>query len=304
MQKKWSLMIVPNSPGRKVYSFNLPLRSLRIAAFVAASLFVLSGVTALYMGHSLHKKRLVRISQLESEIRARDAELTQLNRQFAVLEELEEKLRTVAGLKPRDRSKLEMAAGGQGGPDGDTPDAAPALFDTADAASQPDMDYSAQELIGGTLQLKDSFAEVLDAFERQGAKLASIPSINPVASQEAWLSSGFGYRDDPINGKSRFHEGVDIVAPRGTPIIAPADGVVVYAGWDNGLGRMVVIAHGYGYSTAYGHCDSLLVRRGERVRRGDVVAYIGSTGRSTGPHLHYEVRLNGKLTNPYKFLVQ
>jgi murein DD-endopeptidase MepM/ murein hydrolase activator NlpD len=304
MQKKWSLMIVPNSPGRKVHSFNLPLRSLKIAASVAASLFVLSGAAALYMGRNWHKNSLVQISQLESEIRTRDAEISQLNRQFAVLEELEEKLRTVAGLKPRERTKLEMAAGGQGGPDGDTLGADPALFDSADAASQLAMDYSAQQLIEGTLELKDSFSEVLDAFERQGAKLASVPSINPVASQEAWLSSGFGYRDDPMNGKSRFHEGVDIVAPRGTPVIAPADGVVVYAGWDNGLGRMVVIAHGYGYSTAYGHCDSLLVGRGERVRRGDVIAYIGSTGRSTGPHLHYEVRLNGKLINPYKFLVQ
>jgi murein DD-endopeptidase MepM/ murein hydrolase activator NlpD len=246
----------------------------------------------------------VQISELESEVKTRDAELSRLNRQFAVLEELEEKLRTVAGLKPRDRSKIELAEGGQGGPDDDTQDEYPSLVASAEATSAAVTDFSAQELITSSLELQDSFTDILNALERQGEELASIPSINPVASQEAWPSSGFGYSEDPINGKTRFHEGVDIVAPRGTPVIAPADGVVVFSGWDSGLGRMIVIAHGYGYSTAYGHCNSLLVRKGDQVRRGDVIAYVGSSGRSTGPHLHYEVRRNGRVDNPYNYLVQ
>ncbi|MBI4831305.1 MAG: peptidoglycan DD-metalloendopeptidase family protein [Candidatus Lindowbacteria bacterium] len=304
MQKKWNLMIVPNSPGRKVHSFNLSLRPFKIAAIVAAFLFVLSAAAALYAGHNYHQKNQTQISELELQIKARDAKLSELNRQFVVLEELEEKLRTVADLKPRKRSKIEMAAGGQGGPEGgDSLTNDPALFASADAVTMYAVESSAEELLENSIDLKDSFLEILQALERKDETRTRIPSLNPVASPGAWLSSSFGYRDDPISGKKRFHEGVDIVAPRGTPIIAPADGVVIYAGWDNGLGRMVVIAHGYGYSTAYGHCDALLVRRGERVKRGDVVAYIGSTGRSTGPHLHYEVRRYGKLDNPRKYLV-
>jgi murein DD-endopeptidase MepM/ murein hydrolase activator NlpD len=163
---------------------------------------------------------------------------------------------------------------------------------------------SVQELLEGSLELKDRFAEVLDVFERESARLSSIPSINPVSSQEAWVSSGFGYREDPISGSRRFHDGCDIVAPRGTPVIAPANGIVTFGGWRDGMGRMVEIEHGHGYTTTYGHNDKLLVKKGDLVNRGDLIAYVGSSGRSTGPHLHYEIRLNGRLVNPWKYLVQ
>lgn len=304
MQKKWNVMIVPNSPGREILSFHLSLRLLSIAGITAASLFILTLAIILYTGHKWQKAKSTQITHLQSEIEARDAELSQLNREFGILEELEDKLRTIAGLKPRERSKFDTAAGGQGGPDWEASAGDLSVQPLAYGLTEPATQRSMQELLDGSLEIKDSFAEVLDVFERESARLSSIPSINPVASQEAWISSGFGYREDPISGKRRFHEGSDIVAPRGTPVIAPADGIVAFSGWRDGMGRMIEIEHGYGYSTVYGHNDKLLVKKGDIVKRGDLISHVGSSGRSTGPHLHYEVRLDGRLVNPYKYLVE
>ena len=100
-----------------------------------------------------------------------------------------------------------------------------------------------------------------------------------------------------------MHKGLDIAAPRGTSIYAPGAGTVIFAGRKHGYGNVVIIDHGYGYTTLYGHCSKLLVDEGAQVSRGDVIALVGSTGRSTGPHLHYEVRLNGVHLNPQRFLI-
>jgi murein DD-endopeptidase MepM/ murein hydrolase activator NlpD len=270
---------------------------------VAASLFILTIIVTLYAGHKWKKDKLSRVSQLEAEIKARDAELAQLNKEFSVLEDLEDKLRTIAGLKPRERSKPDAAAGGQGGPFGEQASDAALIPSNGSYYVEPVAERTVQELLNGSLELKDSFSEILDAFERQTARLASIPSINPVASQEAFISSPFGYRQDPITGRQSFHEGCDIVAPRGTPVIAAADGTVTFSGWHEGLGRAVIIEHGYGYQTTYGHNNTLYVKKGDTVKRGDLIAQVGSSGRSTGPHLHYEVRANAMLVNPYKYLV-
>jgi murein DD-endopeptidase MepM/ murein hydrolase activator NlpD len=302
MQKKWSVMLVPNSPGRKVYSFDFSTHTLWTLASVAGSLLVVALITVLFLGHKWKQEKLAQMSNLQAEIQARDAELSELNREFSTLRELEDKLRTIAGLKPRERSKSDPK-GGQGGPDEDAisslPDFSPAEFE--EEAAGP---LSVQELLNGSLELRDSLSEVLYIFETQGAKLSSIPSINPVVYDEAWISSGFGYRADPMNGKRRFHEGCDIVAPRGTPVIATADGVVRFAGWRDGMGRMLEVEHGYGYVTVYAHNEKLLVKQGDQVHRGELIARVGSSGRSTGPHLHYEVRLNDRLVNPYNYVVE
>jgi murein DD-endopeptidase MepM/ murein hydrolase activator NlpD len=118
-----------------------------------------------------------------------------------------------------------------------------------------------------------------------------------------FLSSTFGPRVDPFTGNQRMHEGIDIVAPKGTPIKAPADGIVTFSGVDPSLGNMLVLDHGYGVITRYGHLNSALVREGQRVKRGDTIATVGSTGRSTGPHLHYEIRINDVAINPLKLLI-
>jgi len=131
--------------------------------------------------------------------------------------------------------------------------------------------------------------------------LRSIPSIWPV---HGWVTSKFGYRTSPFTGQRTLHEGLDIGASRGTAVRVPADGVVTFAGTRTGYGKFIVIDHGFGFTTRYGHNSRILVQVGDTVRRGEVVAQVGSTGRSTGPHVHYEVKLNGLPVDPSVYILE
>jgi murein DD-endopeptidase MepM/ murein hydrolase activator NlpD len=128
----------------------------------------------------------------------------------------------------------------------------------------------------------------------------AVPSINPVEIMK--FSSGFGNRNAPTRGASRNHKGIDIPGPVGTPIYATADGSIGRAQWVNGYGKFVEINHGNAVQTRYGHMSALNVAPGQRIRKGDIIGYMGSTGRSTGSHLHYEVRIAGEAINPTAFL--
>jgi murein DD-endopeptidase MepM/ murein hydrolase activator NlpD len=129
---------------------------------------------------------------------------------------------------------------------------------------------------------------------------AATPSIWPV---QGWVSSPFGARTSPFTGKREFHKGLDISAPNGTPIYAPAKGNVIFTGRDGGYGLSMMIDHGSGIKTRYAHLHSIAIKRGQKVTRGELIAYVGNTGRSTGPHLHYEVRLNGVPVNPMRYVL-
>ncbi|MCJ8275844.1 MAG: M23 family metallopeptidase [Bdellovibrionales bacterium] len=130
--------------------------------------------------------------------------------------------------------------------------------------------------------------------------LGATPSIRPV---NGWVTSNFGMRRSPFSNTKRMHHGLDIAASFGTPVVAPADGIVSYVGYDGGYGKLVSIDHGYGVVTRYGHNARIFVKVGQRVKRGDKVASVGNTGRSTGPHLHYEVRVNGIPVDPKKYIL-
>lgn len=130
--------------------------------------------------------------------------------------------------------------------------------------------------------------------------LSSTPSIAPV---RGILTDGFGGRSDPFTGEAANHSAIDISSAVGQPVRAPADGIVVKAEWANGYGNVIYLSHGYGYSTRYGHLSAYNVRPGQRVKRGDIIGFVGSTGRSTGPHLHYEVRVNGNPVNPLEYIL-
>jgi murein DD-endopeptidase MepM/ murein hydrolase activator NlpD len=138
----------------------------------------------------------------------------------------------------------------------------------------------------------------LDRFQAQDT--IAIPSQRPISVNN--FSSGFGVRSDPFRGGAAMHAGVDMPAPIGTPIYATADGYVGRAGWTGGYGNLVELEHGKGIETRYGHLSAILVHPGQKVRRGDLIARMGSTGRSTGSHLHYEVRIDGHAVNPIPFL--
>ncbi len=148
--------------------------------------------------------------------------------------------------------------------------------------------------------LQDSF-KVLDlAYAKQAMILSSTPSIMPV---KGLYGNGFGWRKDPFTGMRDFHQGVDIVASPGSRVVAPADGVVMQVGPNGGLGNSILISHGYGLMTRYGHLQAFNVKAGQKVRRGDVIGFVGSTGRSTGPHLHYEVVLHQRNVDPVRYIL-
>jgi murein DD-endopeptidase MepM/ murein hydrolase activator NlpD len=139
------------------------------------------------------------------------------------------------------------------------------------------------------------------SIETRKSIINGIPSLIPAKGR---LTSKFGFRSSPFTGKRTMHRGIDIAAPKGTEIMAPADGKVIFAGWGKDFGRAVIISHGFGIITKYGHTSKMLVKKGQKVTRGQVIAKVGTTGRSTGDHLHYEVWVNGKAVNPNRFLLE
>ena len=153
-----------------------------------------------------------------------------------------------------------------------------------------------KDLLGA---LENRLDTVRTGVERQQALASATPSIWPVIG---WLSSAFGARQDPVNGGADFHPGLDISAEYGTPVKATADGTIESAGWAGDYGNMVLLKHGYGMSTKYGHLSRIVVGAGETVHRGQVIGYVGATGRTTGAHLHYEIMLNGDRINPLNLL--
>jgi murein DD-endopeptidase MepM/ murein hydrolase activator NlpD len=148
---------------------------------------------------------------------------------------------------------------------------------------------------------EQSLQELQAYFQDQKSLLASTPSIWPA---RGWVTSDFGSRLDPYTADRVMHQGLDIAAPHGKEVFSPSDGTVVFAGLEGGYGNVIVIDHGYGIKTRYGHLAKILVKPGEKVKRGALIAAVGNTGRSTGPHLHYEVRVNGIPQNPRKFILE
>ncbi|GER94519.1 M23 family peptidase [hot springs metagenome] len=145
----------------------------------------------------------------------------------------------------------------------------------------------------------EKVAEIQQFLKNQKDIYISTPKGWPVIGR---ITSEFGPRENPRYGGQEFHSGLDISAATGTPVRATADGIVSFAGWSAGNGNLVVVEHGFGYSTFYAHNSSIAVKVGQKVKRGDTIAYVGSTGNTTGPHLHYEVWHNGKAVNPVDFL--
>lgn len=187
----------------------------------------------------------------------------------------------------------------------------PSLGGVAAASANPTVNASTKAVEGAatasTLNILKDLLGVLEnrldtvrtGVERQQALAAATPSIWPVVG---WLSSVFGSRTDPVNGGADFHPGLDISADYGTPVKATAEGTIETAGWAGDYGNMVLLKHGYGMSTRYGHLSRIAVSPGQTVHRGQVIGYVGATGRTTGAHLHYEILLNGDRINPMRLL--
>lgn len=146
-----------------------------------------------------------------------------------------------------------------------------------------------------------SFDQLREAVGVQKEKIACIPSVLPININDYTMSSGYGYRRDPVYGTAKFHEGLDFAAATGTPVVATADAIVEVAERKDSYGNCIDLNHGYHYTTRYAHLSQILVKPGQRVKRGEVIGKVGSTGKSTGSHLHYEVRFKGEPQNPVHY---
>jgi murein DD-endopeptidase MepM/ murein hydrolase activator NlpD len=219
-----------------------------------------------------------------------ESSLRSLQTQLSDYEDRTRQLAIVAGVD-------SLGAGAEGGVGGGEP-----LDDigTDPETVAPDAIPPLAQMTDHAAQLKQTLDAVEAKLEERLLWISSTPAIAPV---KGILSSGFGFRSDPMTHGRGVHQGVDIVAATGQPVRASADGIVMRATTMGGYGNAVFLAHGFGVTTRYGHLSRIEVRPGQRVKRGDIIGRVGSTGRSTGPHLHYEVRIDGEPVNPLAYIL-
>jgi murein DD-endopeptidase MepM/ murein hydrolase activator NlpD len=291
--------IVMHSQRSEPKTFSISKRFLVLAAallLVFMGFSVFSGLRAFTEAVSSSK-----LTGLEGENALLRAEIAELNGKvsdfvaaMAEHAEFEEHMRILADLEPMDEGIWGVGVGGpeigsSAGLDGPVGDRLTSLNQDID------------RLLRQVRLQRHSYGEILERLKEKSEELTHIPSIRPV--DVGYISSGFGRRRDPFTGRFSQHEGLDFSARKGSNIYATADGTVRKAKYDRGYGYTIEIDHGNGIVTKYAHNQKLLVRSGQKVQRGDVIAYLGDSGRSTAPHLHYEVQVNGVPQNPLKFIL-
>lgn len=284
-----TIIIVPHSKARFV-KFSFSTRTLVAASCAATVALVLSIIAIAYTGSAVSRR--VEVQRLKSE----NLELAQVNQELEKtvaevqgrLDDFEERTARLALAAGMEAEAVGFAGGsgsatrvGSGGPYDRLPESPESL------TAQGQWVQKQLELVENRLN-------------EQGRVLASTPTIAPVVGL---ITDGYGRRKDPFTGRLAFHRGLDVSARRGTPIKAPADGIVVFTGRNGGLGKTVRLSHDFGFSTVYGHLDKISVESGDVVHRGQEIGTLGNTGRSTGPHLHYEVHEDGVAQNPLYYIL-
>jgi murein DD-endopeptidase MepM/ murein hydrolase activator NlpD len=298
-KRRWTLVLVPHGsePSRIIeVSYNV-LRGALAAVGCVVVLGVLAGYATLT--HTTDLSRTARLQQenasLAREIGELHGRLVSLSDTLSTISQRDARIRILANLEPIDPQVQAAGIGGPGSSDLDIS----GLSGLARRSAEVRVDLGA--LIRRANLLASSFKEAADSLALHTARLAATPSIMPT---QGWLSSAFSsMRAHPILHISRPHEGIDVSAPMGSPIEAPAAGVVTDAGWETGYGNTITINHGYGIVTKFAHASKLLVKTGQRVARGQRIALVGNSGLATGPHLHYEVHVNGRPVDPLKYVL-
>lgn len=301
-KKIYTVMIIPHSE-KSTLTFNIPLWCVQVIGFITVGIVV----TALVFTGSYHTMK-ARVAQLQKKYKdykiLREqldyfaGETEKLQEKMKMLEKLDTDIRTIMKNDPAiakinknmEEHRTEAVMASRGGSD------------------RSNRYITAQEKIAENLQVmslemqnrESSLTELKSAVTEREARLQATPSIWPVKNPR--ITSKYGYRRSPFGWRREFHHGIDLATYYGAPIYATADGVVVFAGWKSGYGRTIIISNKYGFTTLYGHNSKNLVKKGDIVKKGDVIARVGNSGRSTGPHLHYEVHVNGKYINPMEYL--
>jgi len=288
MNKRYSTIIfVPHARAKfrklKVsHRLLFSLVSLVSTSLCLSTFFSVQYFTSLSQTHELSKLRREN-RELQTANEQFGKSVDSLRTQLRTVEDRTRKLAIIAGITTLD----EASQGGSGGLRND---------ERTENPYRDDVD----KMSFRSHSLAKDLSELEEKFVAQSRMLSSTPSIAPV---RGILTDGFGGRSDPFTREPGQHNAIDISSAVGQPIRSPADGIVVKAEWASGYGNVIFISHGYGYSTRYGHLSSFATRPGQRIKRGDIIGYVGSTGRSTGPHLHYEVRVNNNPVNPLEYIL-
>jgi murein DD-endopeptidase MepM/ murein hydrolase activator NlpD len=283
LRKRFYIMLVARNAEGELLKIPIPLHYVYV--FIAGALIGMLTITGMAGSYTRMLVKTQQFNQLRAEKKALKENYTQLE-QIA----LQNQMQTQA---------LSSLAGEVSSLYGLRPD--PAFENDDPAAASMQQFYALRNTaMTGAASIGIGMGETHDVSIRDWMRLASAPTLWPVQGR---ITGSFGERTDPFSGEGAFHRGVDISSDIGTRIIAPADGVVQFADMMNGYGRAVIVDHGNGISTLYGHMSAFGVSPGQQVHRGETLGYVGQSGRSTGPHLHYEVRIFNTPVNPHKYLL-
>ena len=307
--KHLSVIIVPHTKTstRTLCFSRKKLKFLGIGGIVLAVtlLVLLVDYARMSVIRGRYKALKAETAEQKTAIAGYEKSISELQSKISSLESYTKKLNVMAGLKSPDVLTAPAGVGG-GGPETDEPEPEPSPAAGPNVVPAPG---GPQAITPGTIQnlsqkalsIESNLNSLLSFFESDRLRLATTPSIMPAAG---WISSVYGHRNDPFTGAWVMHWGLDISTNTGNPIMATADGIVIKVETDRYLGKNVTVSHGNGYTTVYGHMSNFAVKVGQKVKRRDIIGYIGQTGKAAGPHVHYEVFKDGKRVDPRNFLLE
>jgi murein DD-endopeptidase MepM/ murein hydrolase activator NlpD len=303
-KKSYTLIVVPGH-DQAVRRYQVDRKMVRRVVAASAVVVGVLAVAAVHYTHLLYRaseNRALRDENvaLHSQLKGFRERIEHMASTLERVERFDQKLRAVTLLSDPQRNLAlgPTAMEIKGAPAGSSESEFTASSVTTESPKQ--LAAKLETLAGEASRQEQSLQELQSYFLEQKSLLASTPSVWPA---RGWITSDFGQRTDPYTAERVMHEGLDIAAPHGKEVTSPADGTVIFAGLEGSYGNVLVIDHGYGVKTRYGHLSKVEVHPGDHVHRGDLIGAVGNTGRSTGPHLHYEVRVNGMPENPRKFIL-
>ena len=330
-KKKVTLFVVSNQTG-KTRKIVLSAAWLKAISFISAIVIVIFAAGLVdYFGlllQAMENKRLkVENAQLIQQFQVVESKVSALENSLERVKTFTTKLKLITNVDAEDRiTKLTMGSKPSAGQPVEEYEPMEQRQEPEEMAAQDeifsnkkplndqvgelatentDKDYASlvvriDKAVKETQLKEQSVIDLWESLSERQSLLNSTPNMKPA---KGWITSRFGYRTSPFTGKTALHAGLDIAAAPGSPVYAPADGVIVFASYDESYGKLITIDYGYGVTTRFGHLSQIYVQVGQRVNKWDVVGAVGNTGRSTGPHLHYEVRINGTAVDPINYIL-
>jgi murein DD-endopeptidase MepM/ murein hydrolase activator NlpD len=290
-----TLMLIPHNAG-KTFCWQVSVPILVIVGLIwLSSIGLASFIITQKVNYETVKRANIQLTEKNAYF---IQELAKSHEAFERVAKIEDELQAMLKMKTR-KALLEYT--GEGGPTMADQVQLMQTLKNRPAITSNEFDRSINYLKKSADDKLETYNELKKYVAIQRSLLASRPTSWPV---RGWITSRFGNRQSPFFEGVTFHQGLDIANELGTSVKAPADGVVVFSGWQGSYGKLIVLDHGYGYSTRYGHLQRTLVNVGQRIKRGQVIAFLGDTGRSTAPHLHFEIRVQGMPVDPLKYLKQ